>query len=312
MMGKTDISIVTPMFNEQENVNAFHEKVGSVLKNIGKSYEIIFVDDGSQDKTFSLLEKLHSKDKNVKVIRLRKNFGKAAALSAGFEIAGGDIVITMDGDLQDEPAEIPNFLAKMDEGFDMVTGWKTDKHRGTLKRINSLFFNKLASKLTGVKIHDFNCPFKAYRNEVVKDLNIYGELHRYIPVLASLKGYKIGEIKVLNYPRKAGSSKYGMRRLFRGFFDLITVKYLSSYRSSPLHLFGTLGILFASVGGVSGLYLFIQWLMGVGIGKRPLLMLAVLMIMLGIQFGSIGLLGEMITNTAETQQKSYSIKDVLK
>ncbi|MBU4352553.1 MAG: glycosyltransferase family 2 protein [Nanoarchaeota archaeon] len=306
-----EISILTPMYNEEMNVNPFYEKVTKVLKELNKSYEIVFVDDGSRDSTLKKLKELHSNDPNVKVVSLRKNFGKAAALAAGFEQVKGDIVITMDGDLQDEPGEIPKFLDKMKEGYDLVTGWKTNKHKGSLKRLPSLIFNKLSSKMTKVYIHDFNCPFKAYKNEVIKDINLYGEMHRYIPVLAHWKGYKIAEIKVLNYPRKAGKSKFGSTRLLKGFFDLVTVKYLSSFRSRPLHLFGTLGVLFSSIGVISSIYLFVQWLMGIGIGKRPLLMFAVLMVMIGIQFISIGLLGEMIANNEEKKTKSYSVKEIL-
>ncbi len=296
MNEKIEISVVTPMYNEEGNVRAFYDKATDVLKRINKKYEIIFADDGSKDNTFKLLRELHDKDKRVKVVRLRKNFGKAAALSAGFGQAKGDIIITLDGDLQDEPNEIPKFLDKISQGYDLVTGWKMNKHKGNLKRLSSLIFNRLSSRLTGVKIHDFNCPFKAYKNEVVKNINLYGEMHRYIPALAHWKGYRIAEIPVLNYPRKSGKSKYNTKRLLKGFLDLVTVKYLSSYYSKPLHLFGTIGLVFTTLGVITGLYLITQWLLGIGIGKRPLLMLSILMTMIGIQLISTGLIGEMITN----------------
>lgn len=308
-----DLTIVVPVLNEELNIVPLYMKLIAVLKNITSNYEIIYVDDGSKDGTFTQLKELHKKEKNLKVISFRRNFGKAAALSAAFNMAEGKIVITMDGDLQDEPAEIPRFLEAMEKGYDMVTGWKTTKHKeGGFRRMPSLLFNKLASRLSGLKIHDFNCPFKAYKNEVVKELNLYGEMHRYIPALVHWNGYKIGEIKVLNYPRKFGKTKYSSSRILKGFLDLITVKYLMSYKNRPLHLFGTIGLLFTITGLLSGTYLFYQWLIGVGIGKRPLLMLSALMIMLGIQFCSIGLIGEMITNNAEKANKSYSIKEVLK
>ena len=308
-----DLSIIIPVLNEEPNILPLYNKLVPVLKKITQNYEIIYVDDGSKDGTFSKLKELHQKDKNLKVIRFRRNFGKAAALSAAFNMASGKVVITMDGDLQDEPAEIPHFLEELQKGYDMVTGWKANKHKEAyFRRLPSLLFNRLASRLSGLRIHDFNCPFKAYRNEVVKELNLYGEMHRYIPALAHWNGYRIGEIKVLNYPRKFGKTKYSTSRILKGFLDLITVKYLMSYKSRPLHLFGSIGLLFTLMGALSGMYMVYQWAIGVGIGKRPLLMLSALMTMIGIQFCSIGLLAEMITNNAEKAQKSYSIKEVLK
>ena len=239
-----DVSIVIPVMNEEPNVKPMYEKTVKVLRALKKDYEIIYVDDGSTDNTFEEIKKLNKADKNVKAIRFRRNFGKAAGLSAGFEYASGNIVITMDGDLQDEPGEMPKFLELIDKGYDMVTGWKVTKHRESalgLRKLPSLMFNSLAKRLTGLKIHDFNCPFKAYRNEVVKDLVLYGEMHRYIPALVHWKGYKIAEVKVLNYPRKFGKTKYGTKRILKGLLDLVTVKFLSSYQNRPLHLFGFLG-----------------------------------------------------------------------
>lgn len=309
-----DISIVIPVMNEEPNIKPMYDKTSKVLKSLKKDYEIIYVDDGSTDKTFEEIKKLNKIDKNVHGIKFRRNFGKAAGLSAGFEAANGEIIITMDGDLQDEPEEIPKFLEIMDKGYDLVTGWKASKHREStlgLRKLPSLAFNKLARKLTGLKIHDFNCPFKAYRNEVVKDIVLYGEMHRYIPALVHWKGYRIAEIRVINYPRKFGKTKYGTKRILKGMFDLITVKFLSSYRSKPLHLFGLIGILSGLLGSVAGLYLLSQWMQGISIGSRPLLMLSVLLVVLGMQFGSIGLLGEMMTLNNETNRHSYSIKEKL-
>ncbi len=307
----TDITIIIPVLNEEQNVAILYKQIVNVLSNLKKTFEIIYVDDGSTDKTFDVLAKINKKDKRLKIISFRRNYGKAAALSAGFEMAKGDIVITMDGDLQDEPNEIPKFLKVMNLGYDLVSGWKKTKHKGTLKVYPSRIFNILTRYLTGVKLHDFNCPFKAYRNEVVKNIILYGELHRYIPVFAFWNGYKYAEISVLNHKRQFGSTKYSTGRILKGFMDLITVKFMSSYQLHPLHLFGSLGAIFMTLGGISGLYLTILWFMGQGIGSRPLLMLAVLLIVLGVQFASIGLVAEMITFSNQQRKKSYNIKKII-
>lgn len=309
-----DITIVIPVLNEEPNIKLMYDKTVKVLKALKKDYEFIYVDDGSTDRTFEEIKKLNKIDKNVHAVRFRRNFGKAAALSAGFELASGEIVITMDGDLQDEPEEIPKFLEVMSHGYDLVTGWKASKHRESafgLRKLPSLVFNYLAKRLTGLSIHDFNCPFKAYKNAVAQELVLYGEMHRYIPALAHWKGYKVAELRVLNYPRKFGKTKYGTKRILKGMLDLVTVKFLSSYKTRPLHLFGLIGILFGLLGSVAGLYLLLQWFQGISIGSRPLLMLAVLLVVLGMQFGSIGLLGEMMTLSNETAKHSYSIKEKL-
>ncbi len=297
-----EISIVIPMFNEEKNVRPLFKEVTEAMENITSNYEIIFVDDGSTDNTFEELKKIF-KPGIIKIVKLRRNFGKATALAAGFEKCEGKIVITMDGDLQDEPREIPLFLKKLAEGYDFVNGWKVEKHKGSAKRISSKIYNIMASVLTGVKVHDFNCSMKAFKREVLKDLNLYGEMHRYIPAILYWKGYKIAEVKISNYPRKYGKTKYGSKRLIKGFLDLITMKYLMSYRTRPLHLFGSIGIFLTLVGFFLGLYLFIIWLGGKGIGDRPLLLLSVLLMVLGIQFGTFGLLGEMITNMGESIKK---------
>ena len=304
------LSIVTPVYNEEQNIGLFHSKVTKVLKKLRKSYEIWFIDDGSRDSTLKTIKELKKKDKHVKFITFRRNFGKAAALSAGFEHANGDIIITMDGDLQDEPEEIPKFIAKIEEGYDLVNGWKFKRKDPLSKTIPSKFFNWLTSKMIGVKLHDFNCGFKAYRKEVVKEITLYGDLHRYIPAIAFWKGYRIAELPVKHNERLYGKSKYGSKRILTGFIDLMTVKYLISYTTKPLQLFGKVGLLFIFLVLISGTYLVIEWFQGIGIGRRPLLTLSVLMTLVGIQFLSIGLLGEMITSSMEQQQKSYSIKEL--
>jgi len=303
------ISVVVPIYNEEENVLELYKELKTVLFGLKQKYEIVFIDDGSTDKTFEIIENLHKKDNNVKFIKFRRNFGKAAALSAGFNYCDGDIVITMDGDLQDDPKEIPNFIEKLKE-FDVVSGWKYKRRDPITKTLPSKLFNWLTSFLTGVRIHDSNCGFKAYKKEVVKEVNIYGELHRYIPALANWKGFNICEMKINHRPRKYGKSKYGGGRILKGFLDLITVKFLTTYLNRPLHFFGLLGVLSSLLGGVIGLYLTYLWLLGQGIGDRPLLVLSILLIILGIQFISTGLIGELITNLNKKENKIYIEREV--
>jgi len=292
------ISIVIPVYNEEESIEALYKELKSVLDNIKKTYEIIFVDDGSTDKSFEILEKLHNEDKKVKVIKFRRNFGKSSAIDAGFKNARGEIVFTMDADLQDDPKEIPRFLDKINEGFDLVVGWKYNRKDPYTKRIPSKIFNYLLMYLTGINIHDSNCCFKAYKKNVTDTLSIYGELHRYIPVLVHWKGFKITEIRVNHRPRMYGKSKYGVMRLFKGFLDLITVKFLTAYAGSPLYLFGTSGFIFSIIGFLAGLYLLYEkYILNKLIGERPLLLLSILFVLIGIQFIFMGLIGEMITST---------------
>lgn len=290
------ISLVIPLHNEELNVGILHEELHKVLPSLGKTYEIIFVDDGSNDKTFDSLLKIHEKDGNVNIIKFRRNFGKSVALNTGFKHAKGDIVITMDGDLQDNPEEIPRFIEKIEEGYDLVVGWKYPRIDPFTKTVPSKFFNWLTCMLTSVNLHDFNCGFKAYKKDVIDNISLYGEMHRYIPALAAWHGFKITEIKVKHHPRKYGKSKYGFSRLIKGFLDLITVKFLTSYLTRPLHVFGIPGILSLFFGFFIGLYLMIlKYWEGATLSERPLLLLSVLLILLGLQFISIGLLGEMIT-----------------
>lgn len=306
-----EVSIVIPVYNERESLNPLYAQLKPVLENLGKTYEIILVDDGSTDRSFSILEKLHGQDHNVKAIQLRRNFGKAAALSAGFACARGKIIITMDADLQDDPREIPNFIEKLDEGYDLVSGWRFKRQDPVSRTLPSKLFNSLTATLTGVKVHDFNCGFKAFRKEVIENLDLYGELHRYIPALAHWKGFKVGEIKVEHHPRAHGKSKYGVTRLFRGLTDLFTVMFLTKYMKKPLHLFGAVGVLLLLMGLVINIYLAILWFLGQGIGTRPLLLLGVLLMLVGFQIISTGLIGEMIVSTRDKGEKGYTVRKVL-
>jgi glycosyltransferase involved in cell wall biosynthesis len=285
------ISFVIPCLNEEESLELLYE---GIIANISYDYEVIFIDDGSTDRSREVIRRLHEKDEKVRMIAFRKNFGKAAALQAGFQNCRGDIVITMDADLQDEPAEINSFIDKIHEGYDVVSGWKFRRNDPLEKRLPSKLFNKVTAVLSGVKLHDFNCGFKAYRRDVVKSISIYGELHRYIPVLAHRKGFKITEIKVKHNERRFGKSKYGVERYLRGFFDSLTVAYFSRYYDKPMHFFGRLGLISGFVGFLVCLYLAIIWLMGQPIGNRPLLMLGVLLIVVGMQFFSMGLIGDIL------------------
>jgi glycosyltransferase involved in cell wall biosynthesis len=289
------LSVIIPVNNEEGNIVPLYQKLHGQLEQMRKSYEIIIVDDGSTDSTFEKISLLHDQDPRVKIIKFRKNFGKSTALNVTFRYAEGQIIITMDGDLQDDPEEIPQFLAKIEEGFDLVSGWKYPRFDPLTKTIPSRFFNKLTCLITGVDLHDFNCGFKAYKRVVIKNIQLYGEMHRYIPALADWNGFKIAEIKIRHHPRQSGTSKYGFSRLIKGLLDLITVKFLTSYASRPLHVFGVPGIISFLAGTVIGLYLILlKYLENAPLGERPLLMLAVLLIVLGFQFVSLGLLGEMI------------------
>lgn len=307
-----DITVVVPVLNEEQSVALLYQELLSVLGATGQVFELLFVDDGSTDGTYAVLERLHQQDARVKVIRFRRNFGKSAALAAGFEAAAGEVVFTMDGDLQDSPMEIPRFLAQLAEGYDLVSGWKYPRHDPPGKTLPSRLFNWTVAMTTGVKLHDFNCGFKAYRREVIKEIRLYGELHRYTPILAYQRGFRVTEIKVAHRPRKYGRSKYGFRRFARGFFDLLTVLFLGAYTWRPLHMFGWAGIGAFSLGFLINLYLAILWFTGRGpIGNRPLLTLGVLLMTVGMQFFSIGLLAEMITHGQAGQQASYSIRNRL-
>lgn len=308
-MGKIDLSFVIPLKDEEGTLEELYE---GILKNVPSnlSFEIIFIDDGSSDNSYEILKGIHERDKKVKIIRFRRNFGKSSALFAGFNRVKGDIIITMDADLQDDPKEIPKFIEKIKEGYDLVSGWKKKRKDPITKTLPSKIFNKLASILTGVKIHDFNCGYKAYRREVVENLEIYGELYRYIPALVNSKGFKITEIPVEHHERKYGRSKYGWERISKGFLDLITVIFLTRFLKRPMHLFGGVGILFLMAGFIINLSLVLYKLFtGALIGTRPLLTFGVLFMIMGVQFLSIGLIGEMLSNLTNERKREYLISE---
>ena len=303
-----DVSIVIPLLNEEESLGELYSIISEVADKNNLSIEICFIDDGSTDKSLDAIKELHQNNKNIKILSFRKNYGKSAALSEGFKLTSGEFIITMDADLQDDPAEIPNLINKLNEGFDMVSGWKKKRNDPLGKTIPSKFFNYTTSLLTGIKIHDFNCGLKAYRREVIKEIPVYGELHRYLPVLAHWRGFRVGEIIVQHHPRKYGVTKFGWRRLFHGFFDLLTVLFITRYRQKPLHLFGSVGLVSITFGLAILIYLSILWLQGYGIGDRPLLILGLLLVIVGMQSFSLGLIGEMITNSSD-EEISYSIRE---
>jgi len=265
----------------------------------GLAWGAVFVEDGSTDGTFVALTRLNAANDNVRAVRFRRNFGKAAALDAGFKEAEGDIVVTIDGDLQDDPAEIPRLLARLDEGYDLVSGWKEKRRDPLTRRIPSKLFNTVTGRVSGMRLHDMNCGLKAYRAEVLDGLNLYGELHRYIPVLAHYRGYRVTELPVNHRPREHGSSNYGVERYMRGFLDLLTVTFMGRYSHRPLHLFGGLGLGAGALGFAILLYLTVVKLTGQAIGQRPLLILGVLLVAVGIQLLSLGLLSELITSHHE-------------
>ena len=288
------ISVIVPVHDEERSVALLHDELASALGQLDESWEVVFVDDGSTDGTFAALTRLHAAHENVRVVRLRRNFGKAAALQCGFEEAQGDIVVTIDGDLQDDPAEIPRLLAKLEEGFDLVSGWKTKRRDPLTRRIPSRIFNTVTGRLSGLRLHDMNCGLKAYRAEVVQGLPLYGELHRFIPVLAHYRGFRVAELPVNHRPREHGRSRYGLERYVRGFLDLLTVTFMGRYRHRPLHLFGGLGLLLGAVGTLVLIYLTVLKLTGEAIGQRPLLTLGVLLVVVGVQLVSLGLVSELI------------------
>ena len=293
------VSVVVPVHDEERSVALLYDELTSALEPLGVPWETIFVDDGSTDGTFAALTRLHNATQNVRVVRLRRNFGKAAALVAGFDQAHGDVVVTIDGDLQDDPAEIPRLLAKLEEGFDLVSGWKTRRQDPLSRRLLSKLFNRVTSAFSGVRLHDMNCGLKAYRADVVHGLRLYGELHRFIPVLAHYRGFRIAELPVNHRPREHGRSRYGVERYLRGFLDLLTVSFIGRYRHRPLHLFGGLGLILGLIGSAVLVYLTVVKVLGHAIGQRPLLLLGVLLVVIGLQFFSLGLISEMITSHHE-------------
>jgi len=307
---KLDLSVVIPVYNERDSLPELHRQLTEVLESKGFAYELLFVDDGSRDGSSDVLESLAKNDTRVRVIQFQKNYGKSAALSVGFEAASGQIVATMDADLQDDPREIPALIQTLKKGYDLVSGWKKKRHDPINKRWPSKIFNWVTSRISGVKIHDINCGLKVYQYYVAKELHPYGELHRFLPVLAHLDGFTVEEKEVVHHPRKYGKSKFGASRFTSGFFDLLTVMFLSRYLKKPLHLFGILGILSFIGGFIIGVYLTVLRLSGHWIGNRPLLFLGILLMIMGVQFISIGLLGEMIT-ASQTRKETYVIRRTL-
>jgi glycosyltransferase involved in cell wall biosynthesis len=303
-----DLSIVIPLLNEGLSIPLLHEELHKTLKPITEKYELIFIDDGSTDGSSDLIEILRKQDPHIKLIQFRRNFGKSAALSAGFREASGKVVITMDADLQDDPQEIPHLLDKLRTGDDVVSGWKFPRRDPLSKTFASKIFNKIVSIVTGVKLHDMNCGLKCYRQEVVRELQMYGEMHRFIPVLASWKGFKVGEIKVRHFPRRFGKSKFGFSRFLRGFFDFITVYFITKYLKRPLHFFGGIGMLCFGTGFVINFYFGMQWLLGLPIRLRPLLTFGWILLIVGLQLVLMGLIGEMIAHGDRNRRDLYDIK----
>jgi glycosyltransferase involved in cell wall biosynthesis len=296
------VSVVIPGLNEADSLPELARRVHETLNPLGP-YELIFVDDGSTDDSWSRIIALHQQYPSVRGVRLRKNFGKAMALKAGFKVSQAPVLVMMDADLQDDPDDLPRFIQKLAEGFDVVVGWKVKRQDPFNRRVLSAIFNKTVSRLTQVDLHDMNCGFKAYRREVIETIPIYGDLFRFIPALASAQGFRIGEIPITHHSRQYGKSRYGLERVLRGLFDLVSVLFLIRYARRPMHLFGLVGLLLGCGGLLINAYLSVLWLSGVGIGGRPLLLLGVLMTVIGVQFASLGLLGEFLTY--QGQKRDY-------
>ncbi len=304
------LSIVVPLYNEHESLRELTEQIAAALAPLGHEWEVVFVDDGSTDSSFEVLQALHrERPAQIHVYRFSRNYGKAAALSVGFEKAAGDVIITMDADLQDDPAAIADMLKKLDEGFDLVSGWKKKRHDPLEKRLPSKLFNFVVSLMSGVWLHDFNCGFKAYRAHVAKGLDVYGERHRFLPALAHWDRFRVAEVVVPHRARKHGKSKYGLSRYYKGMLDLVTLVFLRDYLQRPLHFFGLLGVLFMLAGGGVLGYFGVEWIITRQMHIRPLVLLGVGSVIMGIQFVSIGLLGEMISNAAP--RNTYRIREVL-
>jgi glycosyltransferase involved in cell wall biosynthesis len=308
------LSIVIPLYNEEENVHILYEKLKASLDLLKMEYEILFVDDGSTDRTLSILEEIQAKDKSVVVLSLRRNFGQTAAFAAGFDFARGDVIVTMDGDLQNDPADIPKLLDLIKD-HDLVSGWrKKRKDPFFTRRLPSIIANWLISNVTGVKLHDYGCSLKAYRRDVIKNLKLYGEMHRFIPAIASWYGVRVAEVETVHYPRLRGKSKYGISRTIKVVLDLITVKFLQSFSTKPIQFFGPLGMVSGFLGFLISLYLSIDKIFfGRDIGGRPLLLLGALLIIVGIQLIGMGLLGEMLVRVYHESQRKpiYVIKKVI-
>ena len=310
------ISIVIPVYNEKESLPVLFEEITKVARAAGLDLEVVFVDDGSRDGSWEVIRDLAGRQPQVQGLRFRRNFGKAAALSAGFAAARGDVVLTLDADLQDDPAEVPRFLARLGEGLDVISGWKKVRHDPWHKVWPSWIFNALVSWLTGVRLHDHNCGMKCYRAEIFREVRLYGELHRFIPVLAAARGFKVGELAIGHRPRKFGRSKYGVRRFIKGFLDLLTVKFLTGFGQRPQHMLGSIGLVSFLLGNLGLVYLGLTWIIRLWqpdwfrpLHERPLLIYAVAALLLGAQMMSIGFLAELITAYQSRDEDSYSIAE---
>ncbi|KAA5541556.1 glycosyltransferase family 2 protein [Roseiconus nitratireducens] len=310
-------TFVIPTMDEQETVAALVEQIDEVCGSIGLRHDIVFIDDGSTDQTWNRIESLANQNPHVSGIRFRRNFGKAAALSAGFAEATGDVVFTMDADLQDDPVEIPKFLAKLDEGFDVVSGWKQKRKDALDKTLPSKVFNRLVSAMTGVHLNDHNCGFKAYRSEVTRDVTLYGERHRFVPVLAAARGWRIAEVPVVHHAREFGQSKYGVSRLAKGFLDLLSIFFLTTFGARPFHFVGAIGLLFFVSGGVGMIYLSVMWILSravdslevVHLHSSALFYYCITALLLGAQMFLAGLLAELIVSLSNQVKQPYSIAE---
>lgn len=309
------LSIVIPLYNEEESIPELYDRLTQLLEGYGRTYEIIIIDDGSKDRSFELLKRYHQEDPRLKVVRFRRNFGQTAGFAAGFRLAQGEWIITMDADLQNDPVDIPDLVAKAESGYDIVSGWRKNRQDKLLsRRLPSVAANRLISKVTGVHLHDYGCSLKVYHRDVVKGIRLYGEMHRFIPALASRMGVRVAEMPVNHHARKYGTSKYGISRTIRVFLDLMTVSFLLTYDTRPIQVFGSLGLLTTGLGILIGIYLsLVKLFLGQNIGDRPLLMLAVMLVIVGIQFISTGLLAEVQARTYyEAQDKPiYAIREIL-
>jgi glycosyltransferase involved in cell wall biosynthesis len=302
------ISVIVPLLNEDESIGLLANEIRKAVRPLNVGYEVLFIDDGSKDKSLKVIKDIVRQDKRFKYFSFQKNYGKSAALQVGFRNVTGDVIITMDADLQDDPNEIPNLLRKMQEGYDLVSGWKKVRHDPFVKKHSSKFFNYVTRILSGIKIHDFNCGLKAYRKEVTDTLKVYGELHRYLPVLAKWNGFTVAEVPVKHHPRRYGKTKFGISRFFKGFIDLLTVMFSTRYIKRPMHFFGFFGALAFILGIIVNGYLTYLWIAGHSLSNRPMLFLGMLLIIVGIQLFSVGLLGEMVVHNTQ-DEREYIIKE---